>query len=301
MSFSPAAKIAIYSEEIAVLIGHILKKAVAGDVDPGVAVQQALFLNTLMHTAGRPSVLIPGKSTTFFMRWEDVEIRPRRIQNIVCGFDVRLRLRNFKQHAVGSSTSNMAKTVHMDISTSKREETIVFDLGALLIAHGLRLGVFGSSATVKSLYSSSAVSLPIIPKWRNRPVFYRTASRGHGLDLSGPLRYDSARERFTSLLLEADMPCKPYLSSVFHNVNRLAGSTDTCIVGLSSIRRGSATKLEKAFGSDDARLLLGHIPDSTVLESNYTERREGLDVAAAVTGDERLDEAVPRLQLHILR
>ncbi|UOH83741.1 hypothetical protein LQV05_006478 [Cryptococcus neoformans] len=269
MSFSPAAKIAIYSEEIAVLIGHILKKAVAGDVDPGVAVQQALFLNTLMHTAGRPSVLIPGKSTTFFMRWEDVEIRPRRIQNI---------------HAVGSSTSNMAKTVHMYISTSKREETIVFDLGALLIAHGLRLGVFGSSATVKSLYSSSAVSLPIIPEWRNRPVFYRTASRGHGLDLSGPLRYDSARERFTSLLLEADMPC----------------STDTCIVGLSSIRRGSATKLEKAFGSDDARLLLGHIPDSTVLEGNYTERREGLDVAAAVTGDERLDEAVPRLQLHIL-
>lgn len=36
-----------------------------------------------------------------------MEIRPRWIQKIVCGFDVRPRLSNFKQHAVSSSASNV--------------------------------------------------------------------------------------------------------------------------------------------------------------------------------------------------
>lgn len=58
---------------------------------------------------------------------------------------------------------------------------------------------------------------------------------------------------------------------------------------MSSVRRGTATKLAMAFGRDDARLLLAHNPGSKTLETNYNLSTESRDlVSAMLTGEEAI-------------
>jgi hypothetical protein len=55
---------------------------------------------------------------------------------------------------------------------------------------------------------------------------------------------------------------------------------------MTSVRRGSATKLAMAFGRDEARLLLAHNPGSTTLEKSYDLSLESRDILAGVLDGE---------------
>ena len=55
---------------------------------------------------------------------------------------------------------------------------------------------------------------------------------------------------------------------------------------MTSIRRGSATKLAMAFGKDEARLLLAHNPGSTILEKSYDLSLESRDMLAGILDGE---------------
>ncbi|OCF34663.1 hypothetical protein I316_03705 [Kwoniella heveanensis BCC8398] len=262
-------KLSIGSVEIALLIQKLLKEGIDADV----AVQFATFLVALLHSGGRPSTFIPTDRTKFFLIWRDIEIKPRRIGGKTVGFDVRLCLRSFKGASLGSSTSKPGKPIYIFISTVKSEANLIFDMGSWFVAHGLRQGVFGPGKTLDDLYRDQRRVLAYAPGFASRPVFYRTAARGYGLDLNGVMSYSSARDAFNRLARAVYLP-----------------RSEGHILGLSSIRRGTATRFIKAFGYDRARLLLGHSPNSTVLERFYDTSRDTMDAGAAITGEERSDD-----------
>ncbi|WVR08303.1 hypothetical protein IAU60_005355 [Kwoniella sp. DSM 27419] len=263
-------KVALYSEEIALMIDAVLTEP----TDANVAVQFAFLLVLLMHTAGRPSSFMPSSATSFYLQWSDISIRPRRIASKTTGFDIRLKLRNFKRHDLKSATSLKGKVVHLFVSTVKNVDNTIFDIGALCIAHALRQGAFGPGKTLEDLYNEKAGVVPYAKDYLERPVFLRTNARGYGLDPTGPLTYESARQQFKDIL---------------DKVGIKKGKTQ--ILGMTSVRRGSATKLAAAFGNDDARLLLGHGPKSSALELHYDIHREDLDVASAHLSEEGRQDA----------
>jgi hypothetical protein len=70
---------------------------------------------------------------------------------------------------------------------------------------------------------------------------------------------------------------------------------------MSSVRRGTATKLAMAFDRDDARLLLAHNPGSKTLETNYDLSTESRDLVSAILAGEEAIVIDPKDQLLAIR
>jgi hypothetical protein len=70
---------------------------------------------------------------------------------------------------------------------------------------------------------------------------------------------------------------------------------------MTSVRRGTATKLAMAFGRDDVRLLLAHNPVSKTLQTNYDLPTESRDLVSAMLAGEAAIGIDPKDQLSATR
>ncbi|WRT68434.1 uncharacterized protein IL334_005410 [Kwoniella shivajii] len=266
-------KLALYSQDVAVMVMQVLDSPADSDV----AIHFAVYLLMILHTAARPSTLLTGKGNNFAYRWSDLTFVPRRNSSkVVLGFDVIIRYRNFKGYGFNASV-DIAKNLTLYIRTIRSSDNIVFDLGSMLIAHGLRQGVFGTDTTVADLFCLDKAKFQAEPKILEHPVFYASSSRGFGLDRTTPWKGEAAGIKFR----EVARQCGFYKST----------ATEDEIIGASSIRRGTATRLVQAFGLTTARLILAHNPGSTVLEKNYDLSIEQTDLVSGVMGEEE-EEAI---------
>ncbi|OCF72116.1 hypothetical protein I204_07381 [Kwoniella mangroviensis CBS 8886] len=257
-------KLAIYSEEIGLMIESVIKHGRHGDV----SIQDALFYLMLMHTAGRPSTFIPTRSTNFFLPFKAINIRRRLVQGTMVGFDVQITLENFKGHGFMAPTSKIAKRVIMLLRTVRRRINLPFDFGSTLVAHGLRLGAFGNR-TLEDLWNATNIQISWDPLWLEVPVLNAIAAHGYGLEIGAPYRYTSAWARFKDLIFDLGLVAEK-------------GQ----ILGMTSIRKGTANKFKEAFGADVARLLMGHVAGSTTYETSYDETRNTADMTGALLPDE---------------
>jgi hypothetical protein len=86
-------KLMINSKDISAAITHTLRNVHDGNI----AVQHVLELLLLLYSAGRASTLCPSSGTSYFLTWSCCGILPvRRNNGVIVGFDIRLKLVNFK-------------------------------------------------------------------------------------------------------------------------------------------------------------------------------------------------------------
>ncbi|OCF57950.1 hypothetical protein L486_03974 [Kwoniella mangroviensis CBS 10435] len=251
-------KVALFCEDIGMMVSSTLRYSKHGDV----ALQHVVLLLLLLHTGGRPSTFMPSSDSGFFFKWSDIVWIARRDdkEENIMGWDVVLTLRHFKR-----SQRTSIRSLRLYIRTVRRKPNLIFDLGCALLAHGLRQGVFGPERSIEDIYQSRLLELCVEPEFANRPVLLGGGSGGFGLDTTAPLRVEGASIRFKENLEDCGYQ-----------------AAESEILGMSSVRRGTATRWVDKFGRMATRLLLGHAPGSFTLEKNYDGAIEVLDLVKAV-------------------
>jgi hypothetical protein len=194
----------LWASDVAALIADCLENSTDGDVGCTFSV----LLCMLLHSACRPSTLLPNARRAFFLQWEDIQLSPRRApgRENSLGFDVFLRLRNFKGHGLNSTTNN-AKVMNLQIRTVAEARNVLLDLGGLIVVLGLRLGIFGEGQTLDTLLKRDG-TFGCSPEYRKTPVFCATRAKGYGLDEHTPLTSDVAASRFRNLLNKNRIYCE---------------------------------------------------------------------------------------------
>lgn len=278
---STKTKASLYSEDVGVIICKLFEDPYDGES----TLQLILFWVMLLHTAGRPSTFVTTSNSAFYIQWEDFTLIPRRINGETIGFDTRVKLRNFKGHALGAS-SRIAKTVYLHLRTVRKDENIIFDIGSYLVAHGIRMQAFTGRNTVADVYAVKTRTLMYAPGMQKQPVFLAKNARGMGLERGRPYAYWAMSDDVRTSLDQAGIVGRFGVRSVNRATDGLA--PEGTILGATSVRRGTATTLQQSFGATDARMILGHNPRSTVLETSYDEHRETLDIVGATAGEEEV-------------
>jgi hypothetical protein len=131
--------------------------------------QQAILLLLCLHTAGRPSSFLPSSKSSFILEWSHIDIIPRRdsSQKIV-GFDSRISLLNFK--GAQEDSMNKDKVLRLYLRTVLKPDNLLFDLGAVLVALGLRRGIFGRDVKLDDLYTSDLAIIAMDPELRHASI-----------------------------------------------------------------------------------------------------------------------------------
>ncbi|WWC65709.1 uncharacterized protein I303_108331 [Kwoniella dejecticola CBS 10117] len=273
-------KVALYSQDVAVMIMH----SVENPLDSDVAIQFATYILIILHTAVRPSTLLTGKGNDHVFRWEDITFVPRRnSEKVILGFDVIIQFKNFKGYGMASATK-IAKNLTLYIRTVRKADNLIFDLGSMLLVHGLRQGAFGPETTIADLFCIEKGRFQVDPSFLKTGVFYAASSRGFGLDKTTSWKTEPARLKFKEIASACGF---------------IAAEGE--MIGATSIRRGTATKLVKAFGAMTARIIMGHNPGSNVLEKSYDLSIEQTDLVSAQLQEEGAETVNVRPSYYAIR
>lgn len=141
---------------------------------------------------------------------------------------------------------------------------LTLDLGSVIIAHGLRRGVFGERTREDLLNSNSSFTCE--PEYANEPVFL-TRDSPHTFSPSRPLSLNCANKWLLVLIVRAGIH---------------TGSKFACT--LYAFRRAFATMLAVNFDREVGRHFMAHNPDSPVY-ATYDRSVDRINIAEAVLGE----------------
>ena len=92
------------------------------------------------------------------------------------------------------------------LSSVRKEDHLLLDLGLLLIAKGLRQNAFADHANLASLLAGRDHILRWKPEFQRRPLFCSATERGMGLKVDAPMKYASASIFFKKTAVRAGLP-----------------------------------------------------------------------------------------------
>nr|XP_019004939.1 uncharacterized protein I203_01782 [Kwoniella mangroviensis CBS 8507]OCF68400.1 hypothetical protein I203_01782 [Kwoniella mangroviensis CBS 8507] len=257
---SPRHRTTLYPADILGLIEFTLERA---DNHWDIAVQFCCLLPTFFYTGARVgSVLSTVYKKLEYLTWGDIRFRPVRntIKKIV-GYDVIIEIRSWK----GYSKDQLRIKFHIK-STSKGRNAN-FDLGAFLLAHGVRQQVFGDK-TVDFLMQNDRFELKCDPSRDNDPVFVALRSR-IGLSQTALTGDQGTRQLRSAMQAYGIASGEPGGSDTFY-----------------CLRRRFLTDVARKFGPRIAKFYAGHTANSTCFERYYDLSDIEDDILNALLEDE---------------
>lgn len=185
-----------------------------------------------------------------------------------------LTLRHIKGEGFqqAEKTGYFARTVKFYFKSPQKTYNLMFSVPHRALVVALRRGALQNHTTVRSLLDGNDQFITIKPEFLDKPVLVKGTARGLGVDPDKPMTSDGLTE---------------YLSLR----GRRAGYSQP--ITFYSIRRRAGTDFAKHFGTEMARDLMCHAPESRTLEKFYLDNHSTIDVSAANLGEsitKRADE-----------
>ncbi|OCF74702.1 hypothetical protein I204_05083 [Kwoniella mangroviensis CBS 8886] len=225
------------------------------------AVQTSCMLLTFMYLGARPgSVLKTKHYPNDYATWGDVKWRPSRdTDGVIQGFDVFFTLKSFKGF---HSLKNLRIT--FQVKTVKSPKNAILDFGTMILAHGLRQGVFGER-TREDIMSSDLFEFKCDPEFNEVPIFL--ARRSRSALSESPLDGDAANSMVKDLMQRLGI-----ISDKSHS--------DT----LYALRRGYATNVGQNLSRSAAVFHMGQRANTTMFEEHYDQSHLQQDMTEGILG-----------------
>jgi hypothetical protein len=242
------------------------------------------------HLGLRPSSIFVTSSQTWFLSWNQVNISVRYMHGRIAGVDVTITVNNFKGY-----TYRQSLELVFTVRATENENNKMFDLGFVLLAMGMRQGMYPSFCLSPSSSHSmdhcslgifvldwEAVSNPgldpdnhpnrilVKDQCKMQPIFLAAKGRGLGLDPGVPLQDESARVLFAKYCQRAGL---------IGPKGEAGGRT------LYALRRGTATRWISRFGLVMARKFMAHKFGSSTASDVYDDSMAALDTVASMPGE----------------
>ncbi|TAQ89667.1 hypothetical protein B7494_g2017 [Chlorociboria aeruginascens] len=216
-----------------------------------------------------------SKENGLYLKWMDVVLTRGEQKGM---FDVAITFRNLKtnyerNYEAASKAGRQQKPLKVMIKAPRRIDNILFSVSLRLLIIALRRKILVGITTVDELLNGEYQFITIAPEFLDKPIMLASGPRGLSVK-----------------------PDNPVMSGDLTDYLQLRGKKigyESPIV-FYSIRRRSATDMARVFGTDKARLLMGHDADSRVLEEYYMDYSPESAVSAALL-NEPVEEETARM------
>ncbi|OCF59176.1 hypothetical protein L486_03677 [Kwoniella mangroviensis CBS 10435] len=230
-----------------------------------IAVQTAAMLLSFFYTGARPgSILKTDMYPDEFSVWRDLVFKPARDEDgQVTGFGVMFTLKAFKGY---HNVKNLEVTFNIKSTISRKYA--VLDLGTMLLAHGLRMGVFGD-LTAEDLYNTDRAQFQADEDYLDVPIFQSRSSRTSLNSSNLPLKANAANLLLRELMREFGIASGTSFSDTLY-----------------ALRRGFATTVGKHLDPRIAQFFMGHESNSTMFFGTYNQANVEENLTEGVLGPE---------------
>ncbi|KAI0016172.1 hypothetical protein F4780DRAFT_760567 [Xylariomycetidae sp. FL0641] len=191
-------------------------------------------------------------------------------------FNATVLIRNLKSSEVGLAEQGRPnKSIQFYINSPQNQNNLAFSFPHRLLVLALRRGALVGHETLDDLIDGHRQNITFKEEFLDKPVLLSGTHRGlsvdEGVPLSAAALTEYLRRRGRKIGFESD-------------------------ISFYALRRRAGTDFARALGTDRARELMAHDPDSRALELFYMDLRPTTDVAAIALG-ERADERAHEMEL----